>query len=109
MIEGLDVNERIEYSLTADKGDVKTIFVFRPLDSVEQMNMVNDDGTVAAGAKFIFPYLNKVIVEIRNFKLKGKDMTVVEEILPLIKPDYLTELLKFSQSLNGVSEQLAKN
>lgn len=109
MIEALDVNERIPYSLKADKGDPKTIFIFRPLDSSEQLGLVEKDGSVKAGGEFIFPYLEKVIVEIQNFEFRGQPMTDVKEILPKIKPDYLGELCKFSRSINGVTEIEAKN
>lgn len=109
MIEALDINERIEYTLKADKGDPKTIFVFRPLDSVEQMGLVEKDGSVKQGGEFIFPYLEKVIVEVKNFNFRGQPITEVKDILPKIKPDYLAELCKFSRNLNGIPEQEAKN
>lgn len=103
MIKGIDVNQRVEFSFKDDV-EPKTIFVFRPLDAAEQMEMVNDDGTVNVGGKTIFPYLEKVIVEIKNFTT-----TDVKLALRQIPPSRLPELIKFSGSLNSLSEQDQKN
>lgn len=103
MIKGIDINQRIEFSF-ADDVDPKTIFVFRPLDSAEQMEMVNNDGTVNIGGKNIFPYLEKVIVEVKNFITN--DVKAAIRQVPLEK---LAELIKFSATVNNLSEQDQKN
>lgn len=103
MIKGIDVNQRVEFSFPDDV-EPKTIFVFRPLDSAEQMEMVNEDGTVNIGGKNVFPYLEKVIVEVKNFAT-----TEVKLALRQVPPGKLAELIKFSGSMNNLSEQDQKN
>jgi hypothetical protein len=103
MIKGIDVNQRIEFSFVDDI-EPKTIFVFRPLDSVEQMEMVSEDGSVKIGGKDIFPYLEKVIVDVKNFTTND-----VKAALRQVPPVKLAELIKFSGTINNVSGQDQKN
>lgn len=104
MIKGIDINQRVNFSFPDDTEEPKTIFVFRPLDSVEQMELVNDDGTVKIGGKDVFPYLEKVIVEVRNFAT-----TDVKAALRQVPPGKLAELIKFSGTMNNLSGQDQKN
>lgn len=106
MIKGIDVSQRVEYTFPHDTDEVKTVFVFRPLTSIEMMDLVSDgEGQeVKLKGKDIFKYLELSIAEIRNFPI-----TDVKQALPTLKIGDLTLLVKEMDRINKMSAGEAGN
>lgn len=107
MIKGIDVNQRIEFVSKSDHEQEKTVFVFRPMTSIEMMDLASDaiDGSVQIKGAKIFDYLERCIVEIRNYQ-EGLTVRQAIETLPMT---VLTELIKEMENINKISEQERKN
>ncbi len=98
MIEGIDVNQRIEFISSNDKSDPKTVFVFRPLSGFEMLNL--EDGE--QGTSKIKKFLNLTICEIKGFENKAA-------FLDSLKIDILGELIKKANEVNTFTENEIKN
>lgn len=94
MIQGIDINQRIEFISSFDNTEPKTIFVFRPLGGTELMKHTDMGET-----KDFVGYLCSCIVEIKNC---AQDKTEFIKSLPL---NVIAELLVKAGSLNNVSDE----
>jgi hypothetical protein len=107
MLKGIDVNQRIEFTSQYDTEETKTVFVFRPLTSEEKNNLKSPvDGSVKLMGTAIFDFLEKCIVEIRNFELGA---TIREKLVSIKDERVVAELITFGGSLSEMSGQDAKN
>lgn len=97
MLEGIDVNQRIEFISSKDITEPKTVFVLRPLSGIERMNLVKQDFSIDK-------ILGTAIVEIRN----NKNIPVVE-YLNVLGLDVLNELLRKVNEISHIEENLKKN
>lgn len=94
MIQGIDVNQRIEFTLEDDK-EPKTVFVFKPLSGFEMIK-INDSGDYTRA------YLETTIAEIIGVSDKDK-------FLSSLSINHLGKLIKKANDINGISEQEIKN
>lgn len=102
MLKGIDIRQRFDFISSHDTGEPKTVFVLRPLSSLEMtiFSTLNENNPKEA---FSF-YLENSIVEIRNFDTKD-----VKEAVSMLDPVTLGELITKSNELNRVTRQEAKN
>ncbi len=107
MLEGIDINQRIEFSLKADVTEPKTVFILKPLSGSDMFNFSShvSDGKMSLSGDRIIDLLEKSVVEIKHYK----DNLTVAEALKTLKIDSLAELLEKVNSLNNISEEEAKN
>ena len=107
MLEGIDVQQRVEFSLKSDKPEPTTVFILKPLSGSEMFNFSRavSDGKMTLFGDRIVDLLVASVVEIKNYK-KGWD---VEQSIRTFKIDDLAELLEKVNSLNNISEEEAKN
>lgn len=107
MITGIDVNQRIEFSLAEDLSEPKTIFIFKPMTGADMMKL--SDGVDGNQLKFsgekLFDLLEIAIVEIRNFEPAG----TVREILKSLPPMAFTQIVNQAISINRLTGQDIKN
>lgn len=100
MIKGIDVDQRIEVSLSSDQEEVKTIFVIKPLSGLEIMEFSN--GT----KEDIFNMIVKSIVEVKNFNPQG---ITTQEVIQRLEISDLGELINKINSINHITRQDQKN
>lgn len=98
MIQGIDVNQRIEFVSENDKVEPKTIFVFRPLSGFEMLEI--EDGE--KGNLKIRKFLNETICEIKGIENK-------ESFINSLPIAILGELIKKANEINSFSEIETKN
>jgi hypothetical protein len=97
MLKGIDVNQRIEFVSKYDDTEPKTVFVLKPLSSLEMMTLGTNES--------IEFYLEKSIVEVKNFDNKS-----VKEAISSVNVKVLGELIEQINRLNKLSdEQEIKN
>jgi hypothetical protein len=104
MLQGIDVRERINFTFSNDKTEPKTVFILKPLTSIEKTifsQMMNESNDKAEA--FLF-YLKRSIVKIKEFKT-----TDVNEALEIIDETSLGEVLVALNKLNGFTKVEAKN
>ena len=100
MLKGMDVRERIEFTFENDKTEPKTVFVLKPLTSMEKTVFMTMEDKLES-LKF---YLNHSIVEVKNY-----DTNSVSEALDIIDEESLGEILFELNKLNGFTKDEAKN
>lgn len=83
MLEGIDINQRIEFISSCDITEPKTIFVFRPLGGVEMMRYQELNKP-----EVLLEFLNTTIVDIKNCNnpdkiayIKSIDKNAISEIV----------------------------
>lgn len=102
MITGIDIKQRIEFVSKNDLTEPKTVFVLRPLSSLEMMEFSEKSNqSQAIGILF---YLEKSIVEVKNFATQD-----IKEVIQSINVGLLGELIIAINKLNNVSGEEAKN
>lgn len=106
MIRGIDVNQRVEYVSQYDDGDTKTIFVLRPLTGEEKNNLSDENKEVKLVGTKIFDFLEKCVVEIKNFPISG---TVRQQLNAIGDERIIVELITECGKLNNMSRQDQKN
>lgn len=104
MIKGIDVNQRIEFSLSVDDSEPKTIFVLRPLTAGEMMDLSSMTGKSAAERSFNL--LEKSIVEVKNYDHGNKAISDIVQTLPIVAINELS--LKIAE-INHLNEAERKN
>ena len=91
MIEGININERVEFSLSTDVTEPKTVFVLRPLSGLELMkfsDFTNPD--------MLRKYLDLSIIEIKNGE---------RSVIDRLNPRELNELAGRCFSLNNLLDE----
>lgn len=106
MLKGININERIEYVSKYDDAEPKTVFVFRPLSVEEKNNLVDENGKVKLVGTKIFDFLEKTVVEIKNFSIQG---TIREQLNSLSDDNVIVELIQEAGKLSNMSRQEQKN
>lgn len=106
MLEGIDINQRIEFTLTSDKTEPKTVFVLKPLSGADMFSFSSDikDGKLTLTGDKIIELLEKSVVQVKNYKTDN-----IKESLNMLKINDLAELLAKVNSINNISEDEAKN
>lgn len=99
MLQGIDVNQRIEFVSKYDTTEPKTVFQFKPLSGSEMFGLQGKQDS------FIMTVLNLSIVKIDNLP-KGKDK---KEFLNCLPSNVLNELFTKFNELNNISEEEEKN
>lgn len=102
MLKGIDIRQRIEFSSSLDTNEPKTIFVLKPLTSLEttHFSTLHDDDQLSA-LRF---YIKSSIVQIKNFETED-----VDEAINLLDSTTLGELLTEINKINKVSKDDVKN
>ena len=99
MLEGIDVNQRIEFISKYDKTEPKTKFYFKPLSGSDMFNVSRSKDN------FVMTVLNMSIVNIENIPgNKNK-----EEYLNSLKTESLNELFEKFNEINNMSDDERKN
>lgn len=108
MIKGIDVNQRIEFSLSSDTDEVKTIFVFKPLSSEEIIDYAGDaqDGSLVLKGEKLFDFLAKSIVEIKNYDLTKEN---IKDTIKTLDVKTINELVGEAGKINKITENDKKN
>ena len=100
MLEGIDVNQRVEFVSSKDNSEPKTIFVLKPLSGSEMLRVADSSGNYGS----LINLLLASVVEIKNFSTDN-----IEEAINMLPSDILNEILTKINSINHISEQDAKN
>lgn len=106
MITGIDVNQRIEYVSKYDDGETKTVFVMRPLTGEERNNLSDENKEVKLVGTKIYDFLEKCIVEIRNFSIQG---TIRQQLNSIMDEKVIVELITEGGKLSNMTRQDQKN
>jgi hypothetical protein len=104
MIKGIDLNQRIEYVSPLDTGDVKTVFVFKPLSASEMIDLTGSETTITLKGKQIIQYLNETICEIRNAEFSDK-----KTFIDSLSSNMIAELIVQASTINNMTVQDQKN
>jgi len=108
MLEGIDLDQRIEYSC---KGDTEnpTVFIFKPLDGFEMLRLseyVKTD-VVSLGGDYVREMLSLCVIEVKNPDLtKSGD---IEKFISMQDVTTLTELTFKAMRVNKLMDDEAKN
>lgn len=102
MLKGIDIRQRIEFVSSQDTSEPKTVFVLRPLSSIEMMEFSSssEKGNIAA-MKF---YLENSIVEVKNFLTEN-----IEDAICSIDPMTLGEMITELNKINHITGDETKN
>lgn len=103
MITGIDVNQRVEFSISSDTEEPKTIFIARPLTASEMMSFSSDNRDAVEKT---FGLLEKSIVEVRNYAQSDKPIKDILRTLPIIAINELS--LKIAE-INHLNDLERKN
>ena len=108
MIEGIDLNRRIEFVSQEDKSDPKTVFILRPMAGSEHINLSGfyAGGKVAMTGDYLMDILRKCVTGTRNPDLEGEELKTYLEALP---PEIIVEVGGRITDLAGVSDDERKN
>ena len=108
MLEGIDLDQRIEYSCKGDT-DNPTVFIFKPLDGFEMLDISNNvkDGKLSLDKSYIKSMLGSSIVEVKNPDLtKSGD---IDKFISMQDVTILTELTFKAMRVNKLMDDEAKN
>lgn len=100
MLQGINVNDRIEFISKHDKDDPKTIFILRPLTADEVLKTAN----VKDSYKSLMKMLELSIVEIKNF-----EHTEIKIAIESLSTGVINELLETVNKINHITDDEAKN
>lgn len=108
MIEGIDLNLRVEFVSKDDKADPKTVFVLRPLSGSEKINLSGfySRGKLSLTGSYLLDVLRKCVVETKNPDLKNEELGEYLERLP---SDIIVELGEKITDLVDVTDDERKN
>ncbi len=95
MLQGIDINQRIEFISAYDTTDPKTVFVFKPLSGFEMIKL-------SESGLDIQQFLQKTIAEIHGVEDKDKFLTSLSVKI-------LAELINKANEINKITEQEIKN
>lgn len=109
MLKGIDVSQRVEFSSAEDKDEPKTIFVLKPLNALELMEIVSliDTTGKSLSAEYIAALLGKSLVEIKNPDLK--DVGEIADFIMSLSFTILMELVTETNTINKLSDVEVKN
>lgn len=102
MIQGIDVNKRIEFISKEDLSEPKTIFVFRPLTGSEMIDLGTsvDGGNIKLSGQAIIDFIDKSLVEVKNFSDLPK-----RQVLDSLSPSILAELVNTVSEINNITDK----
>lgn len=112
MITGIDINQRIEFTLSFDTSEPKTIFILRPLSASELMEFsINKEMKEITK---IFMMIEKCIVEIKNYKIGEKIINISDEnekrdIIKSLPVNVINELSIKLTEINHLTDIERKN
>lgn len=112
MIEGLDLNQRIEFISEYDKGEQKTVFIFRPLSGSEKINVssIYNRGTLKLTGDFLLGLIKSAVVEVKNPNFdKEKDKDALMNYLDKLPSKVLIEFGGKIQDMFELTENDQKN
>jgi len=98
MIQGIDINQRIEFVSKRDTTEPKTVFIFKPLSGFEMLKVQE---TIDENQK-IKKFISETVVSISGVEDKNQFI----ESLPIT---ILGELLEKANEINSFSETEIKN
>lgn len=106
MLQPIEISQRFEFISKEDNTEPKTVFVIKPLSTREMFSLMpeSSDGQIKLSSEKIFKLLEASIVEIRNFKDGA-----VNDLIPLIPAQSLTELVQEIAKINKMTGQDQKN
>jgi hypothetical protein len=105
MLKGIDTRQRIEFISSVDISEPKTLFILKPLSSLEMMEFSTINELDQVGALRI--YLEKSIVEVKNFN--SLSQCSINELIDSIDPKTLAELIIEINKINNLSGGEIKN
>lgn len=100
MIEGIDIEQRIDFVLDNDT-EPKTVFVFRPISGSDKLNIQSKARGMSEG-DCIIELLNTCIVEIKGIDNKYK-------FLRSLDINVLSELVEKHNSISEIKDDDKKN
>jgi hypothetical protein len=107
MLQGININERIEFISKDDNSEPKTIFVLKPFSGVDMLNISQQfkDGRLILSGEEILTILEKSIVEIKNFS----EAIPIKEIISRLPGTILGELITKIGIINNLTKEDQKN
>jgi len=108
MLQGINLNERIEVISKEDKEEPKTIFVLKPLTALEMLDISKymQDGKLSFNGEYVRELLCNSIVEIRNPDTKGA--TNILDFINSQTASVLMEIVVEIGKLNNITEDEKK-
>jgi len=102
MLVGIDLNQRIEFSLDSDT-EPKTVFVLRPLSAMEGLDLgeVKDGDKAKTAGQATIDFIDKCLVEVKNFSPEMEKRKVIESLSVSV----LTELIKKVTEINNITAE----
>lgn len=103
MLEGIDLNQRIEFVSSYDKLEPKTVFVLRPLSGVELLGLGGtiEGGKIKLTRDYILDLISKSLVEIKNSESGKTNQEMVESLNFLV----LGELINRIADINSLKNE----
>ena len=101
MLKGIDVRQKINFSLPGDT-EPKTVFVLRPLTSIEMMEF--SDVNSESKSKALKFYIETSLVEVQNFVTDN-----VKEVVDYVDAKTLGELIGKLNEINHLTQAESKN
>jgi len=106
MLQGISVDERIEFTCLNDTSEPKTVFILKPLSGIEQFQFYEfyEDGKLKLKPTSVKTILLSSIVEIKNFTNKK-----LEEMIDSLDGVTAMALLNKIMEINKLTEKQEKN
>jgi hypothetical protein len=107
MITIIDVKQRIDFVSKFDTTEPKTVFVLRPLSGSELLEMSGsvENGEINITGRFMYSFLEKSIVEIKN----GPEQMIVSEVIKGLSAGVISELVTLITKINHMTKDDEKN
>jgi hypothetical protein len=107
MLKGIDINQRIEFTLSEDTSEPKTVFVFKPITGSDMLKLSEgmEGGQLKLSGEKLFDLLEMTIVEVKNFEPTG----AVRDIIKSLPPMVFTKVVSEAIAINRLTEQDSKN
>lgn len=107
MLKGIDISQRIEFVSKTDQSDPKTVFVLRPFTGIEMVSLSQffDAGKMTMTGNGIVEFIEKAIVEVKNYK----EGLTVRQVIESLSGQVIGELVSEISIINNLTEQDRKN
>jgi len=107
VLKGIDINQKIEFVSKEDTSEPKTVFIFVPLSGADTIGMsgIFEGGMAKLTGKAIVDFLDKCIVEIKNFEGETDKIKIISSLTTGV----ISELVTQASEINNLKAQETKN
>ena len=109
MLQGVDINQRIEFVSKEDKTDPKTVFILKPMSGSQMLDMSKyiSGKDLQVSSEYINYMVETSIVEIKNPDIT--EATKIKEYINQLSSTVLLEVMIRVGEINNVSDDESKN